>query len=213
MQSYHWILWNVMLAAVPAACAYVMEAGLKVARKLHIPAAVVLAPLAPVWLAFLPNSCYLLTEWRHFLFDRPYTAMRAAAAVEHIKRLDVAVWGLYFVLYAAIGALCFGLAIRPVARMMGRRRALRALAAVPFFFLVSLGVYLGLIVRLNSWDLARRPALVLQSAQEALSRPILANAILVFAVLLYLLYMTVDVWIDGLALRIGSVHLAGRRSG
>ena len=202
-----------MLAAIPALCAYAMEAGVKLAHKRRLPVALIIVPLAPVWLAFLPNSCYLLTEWRHFLFDRPYTAMRAAAAVEHAMRLDVAVWGLYFVIYAAIGALCFGLAIRPVARMIGRRRFVRAVLAVPFFFLVSLGVYLGLIVRLNSWDLAARPMLVLRSAREALTRPLIANAIVVFAALLYLLYLAVDVWIDGLALRTGSVRrMAGRSS-
>ena len=69
---------------------------------------------------------------------------------------------------------------------------------MPFFLLTSLGVYLGLIVRLNSWDIVTRPGRVLDIAVRAVLNPLLLETILVFAFLLWLLYETVDIWVDGL---------------
>ena len=75
------------------------------------------------------------------------------------------------------------------------------LLAIPFFLLVSLGVYLGLIVRLNSWDLLSRPRYVADIALDAFTRPLLLKAIFVLAAFLWVLYVTVDIWLDGFQAR------------
>ena len=158
-------------------------------------------PPACIWLAFLPNTCYLVTEWRHFLFDNHYTMLRDAAETNRVLMLSVAKQGLFFLFYSGIGVLCYALSIRPLDRLLQKAGFRSWPWAVPFFFLTSLGVYLGLIVRLNSWDIATRPLYVLQVAVQAVLNPLLLKTIIGFAFLLWLLYLLVDIWIDGLLLR------------
>src|SRR5262245_2976541 len=115
MQSWQWIFWNIFLAAIPVVAAYLLAMGAErwtVRRKL-VPWPVWL-PLALIWFAFLPNTCYLLTEWRHFLFDPHFTDLRDAAASNRALMLRVAKQGLFFLVYSGIGVLCFALSIRHI---------------------------------------------------------------------------------------------------
>jgi uncharacterized membrane protein len=206
MQAKDWILWNVFLAVIPVGAAYALAWGVQkfFLRPKRAPwfYGLPLLLLALVWFAFLPNSCYLLTEWRHFLLDGHFAALRDAAESNHVYMIQLARWSCVFLMYTAVGALSFALSIRPIARVLRRIHASLVLWAVPFFFLTSLGVYLGLIVRLNSWDLVSRPDLVLLIAVHALLNPPLLKVITIFALLLWMLYEIVDIWIDGLTLRL-----------
>ena len=67
---------------------------------------------------------------------------------------------------------------------------------------MSLGVYLGLIERLNSWNVVNHPAYVLRVTLIALTTPHLVRVISAFAVLLWIIYQLGDVWADGMALRL-----------
>ena len=155
-----------------------------------------------MWLAFLPNTCYLLTEWRHLLFDAAPVSLRYEALENPPLKLLVAAQGLFYAVYSAIGVLCFALAIRPVAQRLRQTQVRLLLLAPPFFFLTSLGVYMGLIVRLNSWDILKRPSHVFQVIFHALTTPLLFSAILGFAFLLWVLYEIVDIWVEGVERRI-----------
>jgi uncharacterized membrane protein len=208
MQSWHWILWNLSLAAIPVVLASLLAAGAGAwtLRRKRVPW-IVWTPLALAWFAFLPNTCYLLTEWRHFLFDSHFTGLREAADTNRLLMLAVARQGLFFLLYSAFGVLCFGLSIRPVERLLRQARAPLLLWAVPFFFLTSLGVYMGLVVRLNSWDIVTRPGHVLHVALRAMANPLLLRTIVVFAIMLWLLYEVVDIWVDGVTARLAQGSL------
>ena len=108
----------------------------------------------------------------------------------------------FFAAYSGFGLACFALAIRPVARTWsGPASGRMGVVAAPFFFLVALGVYLGLIVRLNSWDLVTRPSFVLVVAGRAVASPSLLPILLAFAAFLFVLFVGLDIWLDGLALR------------
>ena len=72
----------------------------------------------------------------------------------------------------------------------------------PTFLLTSLGVYLGLIIRLNSWDIATRPKHVWSILLNALGNTLVLKTVAVFALLLWLAYEIANIWADGLALRI-----------
>lgn len=210
MQSVRWILWNLSLAAIPVVAAYLLAAGADALtlRRRWIPWPLWI-PLALFWFAFLPNTCYLLTEWRHFLFDPHFENTRAAAEANRVEMLRVARHGLFFLCYSGFGVLCFALSIRPVEWLLRRAKINPLLLAVPFFFLNALGVYMGLIVRLNSWDIVTRPDYVLEVAFNAVRNPLLLQTILCFAALLWLMYETVDIWLDGLQTRL-SRWRAGR---
>jgi uncharacterized membrane protein len=211
MQSWRWILWNLSLAVIPVVVGYLLAAGAQTwtLRRRRVPW-IAWLPLALVWFAFLPNTCYLLTEWRHFLFDAHFTSLRNAADTNRTLMLNVARQGLFFLIYSGVGVLCFALSIRPIEQLLRQTRAPLLPWAVPFFFLTSLGVYMGLIVRLNSWDILTRPGYVLGIAVHAMTTPLVLKTILVFAVLLWMLYELVDIWVDGAAARLAHGGLLKR---
>jgi uncharacterized membrane protein len=160
-----------------------------------------LLALLALWLVFLPNSCYLFTELRHFLTRVETHALWSRARSDPQVMVAFAIQAAVGFVYAVAGALTFGLAIRPLRRLL-REAAPGALALEPLFFLLmAVGVYLGLVLRYNSWDLFTRPGVVLDAALRIAARPRLAAAVLVFAFWLWAVYWIVDVWIDGFALR------------
>jgi uncharacterized membrane protein len=208
MQSKYWIAWNLLLACVPVALAYLLAIGVErfTLQKKRIPWYAWL-PLGLLWFAFLPNSCYLFTEWRHFLFDSPFIdtrsfGMNGGALIQTAKQ------GLVFLLYSAVGFLSLGLSIRPVHRVLRKAGQHPVWMAPPFFFLVSLGVYLGLILRLNSWELFLSPLRVLAMAAEALENLRLVKILILFAGTLWLLYILVDIWVDGFQQRVEQARKA-----
>lgn len=196
------IAWNLLLAVIPVALAYLLAWLL---RKRLKPAGIVLLalPLGIAWLAFLPNTCYLLTEWRHLLFDNRWEPLLDAGHQSRVAMYQTAKWALFFLLYSGTGIFLFVLGVRPMEHWLRSTGQKSFLYAPPFFFLVSLGVYLGLVLRLNSWDLVRRPQFVLNVALEAVtSRPLLV-AIGIFAAILWALYEGADIWVDGVRARFG----------
>lgn len=203
------LFWNLFLAVIPVVAAYLLVwVDRRISRTRR---GVALASLGSLWLAFLPNSCYLMTEWRHFLFNPHFQAIRAATNPNDLSVLRVAKHAIFFLGYSGFGVLCFVMAIRPVVRLMKRYGFRPARFAPPFYFAVALGVYLGLILRLNSWDLVADPLGVLNSSIRAILNPPLLAVMIAFAGVLALLYELIDIWFDGLSLRISRYGNASRR--
>lgn len=206
--SWRWLCWNLFLAVVPVIAGGFLAAGLKTLRaktgawKSQPGAWLGIMPAALVWFFFLPNTCYLLTEWRHFLFDAGPVALREGVAENPILKLAVAEQGLFFVTYSAVGVLCYALSIRLVAQALRHLRVPLLPLAAPFYLLMSLGVYMGLIVRLNSWDIVTRPGYVSSIAWRAVTSPLLLAVIIGFAALLWILYEIVDIWLEGVEWRL-----------
>jgi len=197
---FHWVTWNTFLAVIPVAAGYAIHllaekpgrSGLKTA---------LMVLFAAVWLAFLPNTCYLLTEWRHFLSRVGYTHLYARWHVDAAAALDLMVYTLFYLCYSGIGALTFALAVRPVARLLKEEGAVLWIWGMPFFLLMSVGVYLGLVLRYNSWDLVSRPAEVWAAFINLGSRPAPSFFIIAFAAFLWVVFLVMDVWVDGLRTR------------
>lgn len=206
LYGLHGLIWNLFLAALPVLFAGLLALTAERYRKQgkSLPPYVWL-PLGLCWLAFLPNTCYLLTEWRHFLFQGLPHAYRTFEGREFTS--FVAKDGLFFLLYSLAGCLCFALSIRPIERMLRKSGGKPALWAVPLFFLTSLGVYLGLVIRLNSWHIVTKPGHVLDVALRTLSDGQLVKWIAFFAVLLFLLYEIMDTFLDGVMVRLHRRHI------
>jgi uncharacterized membrane protein len=189
-----WVAWNIFLAVIPVGLGYAIR-RLACGRG-NVPAMVL---LGIAWLLFLPNACYLLTEWRHFLDTvesvRLYTQWQHGGNSTAMLRLMI--YTLFYTIFSGVGMLAFALAIRPVAQVLRAKEISTWLWAIPLFFLNALGVYLGLILRFNSWDVLGRLADIWHAAAGALTRPFTLATILAFAVFLWLAYLALDIWIEG----------------
>jgi uncharacterized membrane protein len=206
------VRWNLILAVIPAILGYVVAWGLSGKGKQKRLPLLITIPLAIAWLVFLPNTCYLLTEWRHLLFDAHWAGLLDAAGQDPRAMLSVAKWGIFFLAYSGAGVLLFAIAIRPMERWLRTTGQPFYLYAPFLFFLASLGVYLGLLPRLNSWNILTDPWAILPRIATAFTNITLLQAIVVFAILLWATYEAVDLWMDGIAERLSRWGITGKGS-
>jgi uncharacterized membrane protein len=141
-----------------------------------------LGVLGLLWLLFLPNAPYVLTDLVHLRSLPPvplwYDAMMLGASA----------WtGL------ALGFGSLLLVHQVVRHAVGEVVAWLLLA--PVLALVSLGIYLGRFVRLNSWDAVLRPGRVAQvlatPLRDPLGHPRFLVVMVLFTVFLSLTYLVV----------------------
>lgn len=144
-----WMAWNLLLAFVPVLLAFALFRP-RVERTAAWWFGVV------VWVLFLPNAPYVITDVVH-LFDD----IRGA-------RSDLQVLGEFIPLYLALFSLGFGCYVVALDRAW---RYVRAVAPnrrwwpieTGLHLACAVGIYLGRVVRLNSWQVFTRPRSVLAS--------------------------------------------------
>lgn len=144
-----WMGWNLLLAFVPVVLSLLLfRRGAH--RTMFWWAGVV------VWLLFLPNAPYVLTDVVHLFRD-----IRSA-------RSDLQVLGLYLPVYLSFFLVGFGCYVASLERA---RRYVRAVCPAwrwwpmeaTIHLLCAVGIYLGRVVRLNSWHVFTRPREVISS--------------------------------------------------
>lgn len=131
-RSYIFLLWNLFLAFVPWWISTYLKQRNELRRKD--------APLLIVWLLFLPNAPYMLTDLFH-LKQRP----------------SIPLWfDLVLILsFAFIGLLVFYRSLKDMISLFKNYMSTRMLACTTYviFWLISFGLYLGRFLRFNSWDI------------------------------------------------------------
>lgn len=207
----HNVLVNIFLALVPVLLSFVLARGIRRQGRAHGQVTWALwIPLLLVWLAFLPNTCYLLTEWRHYLETVTQTQVYFQAQRNHDATFDLFLETGFYVFYTGTGLLCLFLAVWPLDHL-ARRRLGRWIwpAQAVVFAVCALGVYLGLVCRFNSWNLLRadQAHAIVQATGEVFVRPVLLALIGAFGLTLWLLYFLFDIWMDG-----AQARLAARRA-
>jgi uncharacterized membrane protein len=200
---------NLFLAAIPVALAFIIARGMR--REMHRLGRVrwlLWLPLLLLWLAFLPNTCYLLTEWRHFLdtvVTTPVYVGTYGVSGNHHSILTLLMVIAFYLLYTGAGLWMFFLALWPLDRLTRRRlgHATHWIQAVVFFF-CAIGVYLGLVWRFNSTDVLHPHRLlgILQILTDMAHSPLLIILLFVFGGMLWLLYLLFDIWMEGALARV-----------
>jgi uncharacterized membrane protein len=138
-----WMGWNLLLAAIPLLLALVLFRPARRRGALWWLGAV-------VFVAFLPNAAYVLTDAVHLAQD--FRVQRPSILVGAIIPLYCA--------YFLAGLACYSIALTRLRRYLiaaGQTRVALA-AEVALHLLVAMGIFLGRVDRLNSWDILARPA-------------------------------------------------------
>ena len=174
----NFLIWNLFLAALPLAFAYLFET---LPRPLHWLA-------LPVWLVFLPNSFYILTDVGHILniYQHNPELGRQFLVLNGDNLADIFSWqGVKFLCLAGAG-WCYGvLSVIMVWRRLELSRWRLTLFELTICFLSGVGVALGRFYRWNSWDLLYDFGGIRQDLREVFTTTTGLVTILVFAGLIY----------------------------
>lgn len=152
--TFHFLNWNLFLAWLPllfALGAWLLQ-GRTERPRLRV------LPLLALWLLFLPNAPYILTDLIH-LDHRP----------------PVPLWFdlLLLLSYAWNGLILGLLSLRLVQELMQRwfGAAIGWAGAVAAIGLAAFGIYLGRFERWNSWDVLTNPMGILGALLNGLTNP------------------------------------------
>jgi uncharacterized membrane protein len=147
-------LWNLFLAWIPFALALLIYDGHRRGARL-----IQLLALGLLWLLFFPNAPYIVTDFKYL------AAMTGKTFLFE---------GLLIGTAASTGLLLGFMSLYLIQAIV--RRAAGARYAWLFVFvalgLSSVGVYLGRVLRWNSWDVFVRPGSLLEELAGALVDPL-----------------------------------------
>jgi len=165
--DYTFLAWNLFLAWVPWVWAALLREvhdraiSLKESGDAKAPLWRI-APFFLLWLAFLPNAPYLVTDFIHLRYRDGTSAPLWYDAI----MLAAFAW-------AGVG---LGVASLRICSEVVRARSRGPWTATAFVatsgFLTGFGIYLGRFVRLNTWDVITRPLIVLDKVVEPLVHPL-----------------------------------------
>ena len=178
---YTFLVWNLFLAWLPFLAALCAE-RVAASRRITLARAAQLLVLGGLWLLFLPNAPYLMTD------------------VMHLPHMGFVLWFDLGLLLAFAWAGCvLGVASLHQMRVLVAER-LGDLASWAFVLvtvaLSGLGIYLGRFLRWNSWDVLLAPRTLAHELLAVLADPAayprLVGVSGLFAAFLLLGYLTLD---------------------
>ena len=152
-KRFLFMLWNLFLAWLPYAGAVAAGAIANLFPSGGRLRGLVILLIGSAWLLFLPNCAYLVTDIIHLIAGR--SRYMTDGAFGYLVWYDIAL----FFLFAWVGILLGYLSTLQFHRLTARRFGTAAgwLFAMAASLLAGYGVFLGRIVRLNSWDAWFRP--------------------------------------------------------
>jgi uncharacterized membrane protein len=179
-RGYTFLVWNLFLAWIPLGlahlAAHVARPAAVVGPSRTVTRRLLAVALGLAWLAFLPNAPYIATDLMHLRTTRGAPLW-----------LDVLAVGSA----AACGVLLGLASTHVIHRAVGRSAVARVAWLVPLAASLAAGggVYLGRVLRWNTWDILTRPSELLQSAWDAIFEARFAALALAFAVAFGVAYL------------------------
>lgn len=185
--QYWFLLWNLFLAWLPLVFAYGLE--LFLGKKPWLSWGGVI--LSALWLGFLPNSFYMISDFIHLATD---SGGRVDLVFDVIMFTSFAFTGL------ALGFSSLYLVHKQLVKRLQPSQAYLVVAAV--LLLCGFAIYLGRNLRLNTWDILVNPFGILFSVSDPFfnirGHPQFLSTTLGFFVLLGSMYLAFWLFIQSL---------------
>jgi len=144
---FYFMMWNLFLAWLPYAASVTATFFFR-----NLPAGAfrytIVAALGVLWLLFFPNAAYLTTDFVHIIANRQEYLVNGTFG--YLVWYDVVLFFFFAWCGIFLGFLSFYQFHRLVALRAGKAAGWMFVAAASL--LCGYGVFLGRIVRLNSWD-------------------------------------------------------------
>ena len=147
---YLFLVWNLFLAFIPFAISTYLKAKADMNKY-------VLLFWLGIWLLFLPNAPYIVTD------------------LIHLQSSSSIIWFDIFMVsgFAISGLLLFYFSILDIQTILKSYLSKRKvkLLSIGILFLSSFGVYLGRVLRYNSWELLEHPQRLFSDIYEIITQP------------------------------------------
>lgn len=165
--SYIFLAWNLFLALIP----WWISNYLKQKETLQLKH----LPLFVMWLLFIPNSPYILTDLFHLKFRAPFPLW----------------YDLVLVLsFALIGMIVFLKSLKDILALLKSYVSpmLFTLLTPLVFWLIAFGLYLGRYLRFNSWNVVNHPFQLVRQSFDILFEKDTIGFTLIFSVFMWFMY-------------------------
>jgi len=176
------IIWNLTLLIIPFFLAKLIEKLWQKAKIRSWQKKISSYFLFIIWLLFIPNTAYVITDVRHLLNFCPENYFRVC--VENAWMI------LFFFTYALIGWLAFIYLLDQMREIIAKVKG-RIVSCVFIWLIIpfiSLGVMLGLINRWNSWEAFICPGMIGSDASFYLFNFTYFKNWYIFTLFFYLFY-------------------------
>jgi uncharacterized membrane protein len=168
--SYVFLAWNLFLALIP----WWISSYLKKKETLGFK----YIPLLVLWILFLPNSPYILTDLFHLKLREPFPLW----------------FDLVLILsFALTGMVVFMKSLKDMFSVLQKYVSpLQMTVITPFvFWLISFGLYLGRYLRFNSWNVVNHPFQVVRQSFGVLLEKDTIGFTCIFSAFMWFLYYTI----------------------
>ncbi len=164
---YGFLLWNLFLAAIPLLLSNLLiKTDLRIGFRFCF--------LLGLWLLFLPNAPYIITDLKHLVYRPP-----------------VPFWfDMLLVLITAFNGLILGfISLKQMEWILDKKQLTRykEIFRIVIVVVMSYGVYLGRYLRFNSWDIFINPITLVSKSFQALNFEVFAY-VLTYSFVIYVLY-------------------------
>lgn len=177
------IFWNLFLALLPFFFGYLLIKFWQKTGLIRWQHKLIGVLLWFVWLLFLPNTAYVISDVRHLLDYCPRdTQFRVCQ--------ENAWMPVFFFTYGLLGWISFvyGLAQMKMFISKATNRLMSHIYLLVTIPIIALGLLLGLVNRFNSWDLFVNPHELWQAIQTYWTDSQSFTNLLILSILLYILY-------------------------
>lgn len=172
---YSFIIWNLILAWISFEMAYLLVRNLKKVRWANWENAV----LSFLWLAFLPNSWYVLTDFIHII-----------PTGEISQLYDIVLISLLVINGFALGFTGLFLVHRELLKRFGIFKSYLTVEGI--ILLSSFAIFLGRDLRWNSWDVITNPQGIIINVSDQIidpfGNPRAFNVTILFFILISVIY-------------------------
>jgi len=149
--SFVYILWNIFLAIVPFVISYTL---LKINNRKRL-SKLVFFCFFIIWLIFIPNSPYILTDFIH---------------LGEIRIIPVLYDAILLFVSAYVGIMFGVYSIKHIENILKTMYSTKISFSIVtlIVFIMSFGVYVGRFLRFNSWDMFAKPVIFINGIKEIL---------------------------------------------
>lgn len=152
---YGFLAWNLFLAAVPAALAWWLASRIRKQGWANWKQ----VGLTLLWISFLPNSFYLITDLVH---------LRSNYEADFL--FDVTLLTSFIIAGLIFGMTSMFIVHKEIVKRASERKAYAWVGLI--FLAVSFAICLGRYTRWNTWDILLRPAGLLFDVSDRLINPV-----------------------------------------